>query len=73
MHKNLEYNYPSILLADRYRLEDGDPYLRVHVNGRKEWHQILEFQNPYLLLFTIDPEFAKEHISDYVILNATGK
>lgn len=61
------------VLADRYRLEDGDPYLRVHYNGRKEWHQILEFKNSYIILLAVDPEFAKAHLGDYILLNAAEK
>ena len=61
--------------ADRYKysMDDTTPYLRIY-NGKKfEWLPIWHFKNPYLIMLTIDPDYAKDNMLNLFSVGSVEK
>ena len=53
--------------ADKYRLEDDEPFIRVN----RKWYSVYEFKNSYAILLTADPDYAHDHLNKILMLNLT--
>jgi len=62
------------LHADRFRfsVQDDMPYLRIYEDRKFQWRPIWYFKNPYIIMLSIDPKYAKGHLQDLFSVNANN-
>lgn len=57
--------------AFKYRIgADSIPWIKIynHISGDNEWYPIYHFKDPFVIMYSIDPQWTLSHLNELIVL-----